>query len=147
MTHRFIAGIVLLCLSIVVSGCSKKQQVIILDDWWNVDYAKNACSMGNSDKKCSVDPTAEVRDFETRLGTEFAINGACHDITLDDSIGHNGDWVLMLDFLPGQEFQTWRMTHLQNQLQNGVTTSGKADPKQIAKAICSVVSGTGGSLK
>jgi hypothetical protein len=96
-------------------GCTKKEPTVVIDDWWNVDFAKNGCDMRarNGDHPCIGDPTAEVRDFEAQLRTAFASDGSCHGVGLADFQGPNqaaskaaskantskADWQLMLDLV------------------------------------------------
>jgi hypothetical protein len=91
---------------VVLVGCDKPQPVIVLDGWWNADYAKDICERAQAwhrenaalisqfgcDKvtscpemmprveACVHDPVQEVRTFEDKLATEFAANPDCSSV-------------------------------------------------------------------
>jgi len=80
-------------LSSTAAGCSKPKPVVVLDGWWNADFAKNSCVQTNHWQRenadiiarvgcaavtacpemmrrfegCAGDPVQEVREFETEL--------------------------------------------------------------------------------
>lgn len=87
-------------------GCSKEPPVVVLDGWWNVDYAKNACQSAKAwyqenvkyitqlgceritscqeimptVEACGIDPSQDVRSFEDILAAEFASNSDCNSV-------------------------------------------------------------------
>jgi len=136
-------------------SCAKKQTIIVIDDWWNVDFAKNRCEImaRNGGAACSGDPTWEVRDFEAQLRSAFASDGSCRGIVLasfgpgqaaskaaSEADTSKADWQLMLNFQVGESSQTWTMVH-RNQ-----TTSGRGNPREIIHTVCAVVKQVGGSI-
>lgn len=96
-------GLLSFLLIVVLVGCDKPKPVVVLDGWWDVDYAKQWCSQANHwhqenaalvaqvgcDKvtscpemmtiadACTPDPIQEVRKFENDLATEFASSEEC----------------------------------------------------------------------
>jgi hypothetical protein len=135
----------LLCLF----GCTKTKPIVVVDDWWNVDFAKNGCEL----RGCIGDPVAEVRDFEARLSTSFATDESCHSAVLASFFGPAGqssnaaskaEWQLMLDFNVGEASQSWKMVHRTG---DKSYTTGEGNPKEIAHSICAVVNHTGGSIQ
>jgi hypothetical protein len=131
-------------------GCTKIKPTIVVDDWWNVDFAKNGCELRGG---CIGDPVAEVRDFEAQLSTSFATDTSCHSVVLASYIGPAGqssnaaskaDWQLMLDFNVGEASQSWKMVHRTG---DNFYTTGQGNPKEIAHSICAVVNHTGGSIQ
>ena len=98
--------------AIIASGCSKPDSnmvsVLVLDGWWNADFAKETCEQADTwhrenaalirqvgcpavtacaemmvrVKACAVDPVVEVRDFESELATKLAADPACGGIQL-----------------------------------------------------------------
>ena len=134
-------------------GCARKQPVIMVDDWWNVDFAKGSCEQVATVHPCLVDPTAEVRDFEARLGTSFATDASCHGIVLTNYNGPDAkssdaaskaEWQLMLNYTVSGILQHWSMVrHTKGQ---DSYTTGEGNPKHIAHDICAVVKQAGGSL-
>lgn len=137
-------------------GCGKKQPIVVVDDWWNVDFAKNDCEMRarNGDAQCIGDPVAEVREFEALLRTSFASDASCSGVLLADFAGpkqgasnaaseadaSKADWWLMLDFDVGESSQSWTMVH------HAQTTTGHGNPKELVHTLCAVVKQVGGSI-
>lgn len=128
------------------------EPVIVLDSWWSVDYAKNKCSKSNA---CSVDPAAEAMNFEDRLAAQLAAHRQCsgvfivkyrggnfdHDKTIMDALQKRPRWTLIIDYIPGQETQSWWL-----RLEDGPRTQGEGDPKEIAGKACSIVTERGGKI-
>jgi len=72
---------VLLCFSVLSCGWGNRKPVVVIDDWWNVDFARNACNQrAASNDPCVGDPVAEVRDFESELRTLSAGDPRCQGI-------------------------------------------------------------------
>lgn len=99
---------VAICLSVIalLGGCSKASNTLVLDSWWNTDYARNTCDsvaawykqnrtlisqVGCTNvtsckrempavEACRSDPTGGVAQFENAVATEFAANPKCHGI-------------------------------------------------------------------
>lgn len=89
-------------LAVMTLSCSKmrssyseeaeRDSVIVLDDWWNVDYIKNGCEMraeqgkdGNPyASRCPANLPAEqiVSQFDNDLKIAFASEGTCHGLSL-----------------------------------------------------------------
>jgi|SRR6185312_586255 len=91
---------------LLLCGCSKSPDTVVLDSWWNTDYARNACGsvaawykqnqalisqVGCSNvtacqeqmpavEACRLDPTGGIAGFENAVSTEFATNPTCHGI-------------------------------------------------------------------
>jgi hypothetical protein len=103
-------------LLLAASVSAKAENIVIIDDWWNVDYAKNVCEsakrwMADNRKlinqvgcasvtacpetmptftSCSIhDPTQEVRSFENQLTTEMAANPQCAGVSIARYEGPN----------------------------------------------------------
>jgi hypothetical protein len=150
---------VALAMVIVAAGVVKSsavaqsnEPVVVLDSWWSVDYAKNMCSRTNA---CSVDPAAEAMNFEDRLATQLAANRQCsgvfvakyrgrnfdHDKTTMDALQKRPHWTLIIDYIPGQETQSWWL-----RLEGGPHTQGEGDPKEIAGNVCSILTERGAKI-
>lgn len=91
----------------VLASCAKAPPTVVLDSWWNTDYAKNTCSAATSwynqnaaliskvgcssvtsckdmmprVNACRFDNTGGVHDFETSLATAFAANPKCSGVS------------------------------------------------------------------
>jgi hypothetical protein len=146
-----VALLIVAILSLAV-GCTRKEPVVVVDDWWNVDYAKNGCATrAVTEEPCVGDPATEVRSFEVQLGTVFASDPSCHGVVLANYKGPDStpsksastaDWQLMFDFISGEVSQNWSMVgHV-----DGTYNTGNGNPKEIAHTICAVVKQTGGSV-
>ena len=97
-----------------------KQPTVFMDNWWNVDYAKQVCASRaqNHTDICIGDPTGEVRDYESQIATAFAADPTCRGLRL---LGANGpvpaqeiidmNYQLMLDYIPGDSKQNWTVTN------------------------------------
>ncbi len=61
----------------------------MVEDWWNIDFAKSGCEMRarNGSDQCIGDPAEEVRDFEAQLRTAFASDGSCRGAVLTEFEG------------------------------------------------------------
>jgi hypothetical protein len=145
----------LLAFFVSSSACTKKEPIVVIDDWWNVDFAKDSClSRANIGDPCGSDPVLEVRDFEAQFRTSFASDPLCHGVILADYSGPKGvasqaasgadtskaDWQLMLDFIVGEPSQSWTLVH------RGQTSTGQGSPREIMHTVCGVVQQTGGSV-
>jgi hypothetical protein len=132
-------------------GCTKREPAVVVNDWWNVDYAKKGCAMrAVTEEPCVGDPVAEVRGFEAQLGTLFASDPSCHGVAVASYEGPQSarsraatvaDWQLTLDFISGEASQSWSMIRYVDRSYN----TGTGNPREIAHAICAAVKHTGGS--
>jgi hypothetical protein len=141
-----------LATAIIAAGVAKSsvaaqsdEPVVVLDSWWSVDYAKNMCSRTRA---CSADPAAEALNFEDRLATQLAANRECsgvfiakyrgsnfdHDKTIMDALQKRPHWILVINYLPGRQTQSWWL-----RLEGGPHTEGEGDPKEIAGDVCSTL--------
>ena len=169
------------------SGCSRTKQnadatrseskrdpaqidpVVVLDDWWNVDYVKNGCEMyAKQGSPCPATPSAEelVRAFDNSLKVAFASEATCHGLSLltftpdmanaavknpsapatgkAKTMAESQHWSLMFDLDGRQENQNgrgWTLVGPSQQAFNGEikTTQG------VAQDVCKIVNGVGGS--
>lgn len=134
---------------------SKHDPVVVVDDWWNVDMAKEDCRMreANGQIRCIGDPTAKVRAYEAKLGTFFAVDPLCHGIILTRFEGPHQDapkavtkmdWKLMIDFLPGEALQGWTLIPALGSGHNEALKTGKGNPQEMAHSICATIKKVGG---
>lgn len=95
-----------LLLGALLGGCNHASPTVVLDGWWNTDYAKGECQSANTWQRqnsalisqvgcskvasciemmpvveaCQFDNTGGVGDFQHKLATEFASNPICANI-------------------------------------------------------------------
>src|SRR5450755_264609 len=95
-------------LSLALAGCGEPTPVVVLDGWWNADFARETCRHAKEWSRenaaligqagcervascremlpiveaCAVDPVQDVRRFENDLATEFASSAECHSVHL-----------------------------------------------------------------
>jgi hypothetical protein len=148
---------------------SKRDPVIVLDDWWNVDYIKNGCEMyAKEGTPCPVtlSPERIVGQFDNELKVAFASESTCHGLSLltlspemiqaavkNPSAPATGKaktmagaqhWSLMFDFDGHQANQSgrgWSLVDPSQHVYNGEIKTTQT----LAQDICKVVSGVGGS--
>ncbi|SRR5260221_9161037 len=110
---RLLPSVVLLLVTAGSSCRSERHETIVLDDWWNVDFAKATCEhagewrkqnasdiaqlgcdavgscreLTNIYERCLGDPTQQVRDFEAELATELATEPRCAGIQFITFLG------------------------------------------------------------
>jgi hypothetical protein len=135
----------MLAILLLSAGCTEKEPAVVVDDRWNVDYAKNGCSMrAVTEEPCVSDPVAEVRRFEAQLGTFFARDPSCQGVVLANYQGPDSapsrvpsiaDWQLTVDFISGEASQSWSMIRHVDRSYN----TGNGNPGEIAHTICAVV--------
>lgn len=91
----------------ILTGCAKAPPTVVLDSWWNTDYAKSVCRTATDWYKqnaalisqvgcstvtsckdmmpqvnaCMFDSTGGVHDFEISLSTAFAADPACSKVS------------------------------------------------------------------
>ena len=128
---------------------------LILDTWWDVDYAKNACR-GNSEPACD-DPVAAVQVFEAELLTQFAAQPSCKGIhvskfsdpTKNPNIAASKDlsggpsWSISLNFMAGAKTQDWAMVLGPD---NRVVRQGHGTPIEIARNVCAIIKNQGADI-
>jgi hypothetical protein len=148
----------MLTLGCIIVSCGpvrKSEPILVVDDWWNVDYAKAGCeSRSINGDPCISDPRADVRDFEAQFHTWFASDSSCHGIALADyngpteissraaseAVSTESDWQLMLDFNSGRSSQNWRLVH------HSQLYSGEGNAMGIMHAVCGIINQRGGTL-
>lgn len=138
-------------LVVVLIGCSS-HQTVVLDSWWDVDYAKQSC---NGHSPCLPDPVQAVHQFEAELATQFAEQTACRNVTFirfngpkqSDKVSNKAVtkpyWDLSLNFTPGAALQAWQLLHSTSR---SAVLQGEGTPSSIAKEVCAIVTGSGAKV-
>jgi hypothetical protein len=147
---------VLILVILVLAGCkSRPQPRLILDGWWDLDYAKNACAQ-TAIPYCAENVVTEVRDFEARFSSAFASDASCSGITLIRfAISQNTPealnqpaWSLSINYIPQKSEQDWAMLHDPDGTHKKYYghTTGNGTPSTIAHTVCGIIKGKGGTL-
>lgn len=148
--------VLLLFLALAVGGCKYirkpvKPPTIMMDDWLNVDHAKNRCRQRAYFKPCTGDPKTDVQDFELEVASAFTGDSTCHGFRLigvmspvKDEDSSTSEWDLMLNFDPGETQQSWSLISKHSV---PVITAGEGGAKEIAHAICAVLAQKGGTVE
>ena len=170
----------LILLSVITLGCSetksksepKRDPVIVLDDWWNVDYIKNGCQMlaqqGDPTLLCPANLSAQqiVSQFDNDLKVAFASESTCHGLSLlsfsDDMaraavknpsapatgkakvMAEAQHWSLMFDFDGRHENQNGSGWSLVDPSQH-VFNGQIRSTQALAQDLCKIVKGVGGT--
>ena len=151
----------------IASMSCKPKPTIVLDGWWLIDYARNACASVNASVRsgqadlipsakiaaCAGDPVSEARQFEYELAAEFAANPLCHNLRFDSfdfpnpkaasEMKDSSNWTLMVNFEPGKDTQSWNVSR---GLEASMYVEGTDNLKQIAAKVCAVVNQRGAEL-
>jgi len=150
----------------------KRDPVIVLDDWWNVDYIKSGCEMfaqqGDPASLCPVNlsPKEIVSQFDNDLKVAFGSESSCHGLSLltfsedmataavknpkapatgkEKVMAEAAHWSLMFDFDGRHENQNGSGWSLVNPSRH--TFNGQIHSTQsLAQDVCKLVKGVGGN--
>jgi hypothetical protein len=152
-------------------GCEQNHRnprTVVVDEWWSNDYAVeagwNQCrNFGNlTDGYCNSEQVKngyrqEEAQFTEAFSTAFQADTACSGIALavfrDPSDGRsqaakimaesNSYWSFQVNFQPGAKVQSWAMDLAPKHTHS---SSGEGNASSIARTICSIVKGMGGSV-
>ena len=137
-------------------GCSKPEPaLVVLDSWWNIDYAKQACSWPGATAPAPETCILELREFERELATQFAADPTCHALRFVVYDGPNMStpeankaasgthWSLSLNYTPAASKQQWQMV---GSPKHGAVTEGHGSPSEIAKTVCAIANRAGATL-
>jgi hypothetical protein len=146
--------------------CTKKktEQIIVFDDWWNLDYLKNACQYQiQFGRHCSQSPDEILSDVENALQVAFASEPDCNHLKLvrftpdmaheavknpnavatgDMKEAANEHWSLMLD-IPGDNYSDggWSM------VKGSVAMKGDlSNPADAMRRVCAIAKRKGSSI-
>jgi len=131
-----------------------KIPTVILDGWWDIDYAKNSFCARPAGTGCSRDPATGVRDLERQVIAEFAEHSECYGMRFLQFDGPDGtsrepeptlttnSWTLMLDYDPdvNDSRQSWTVVGPHRVFR------GTGSPQSIVRRICTVVLGRGAKI-
>ena len=115
-------------ISCILTSCkNSEEKILVIDGWWDIDFAKNTCADANrilnEDKEiikqsgcenvtacpeltkrseaCLLDNTGGIRDFESNLMTELASNPNCKSVHViyfvGPAAGDNKEYDKVLD--------------------------------------------------
>ncbi|HTU35176.1 MAG TPA: hypothetical protein VMF66_15340 [Candidatus Acidoferrum sp.] len=147
-------------MALLLSACRRKRAVVVLDDWWSVDYARNACAMGAlKDEPACLDPKQAVLSYENLVESAFAADPACNGLVLTHFAGPEGTklaadatarpngtgWQVMIDFVPGAQGKVgWGVTRIGHA--EGVLVQEAGSPRELAQDVCRIARRAGGAV-
>ena len=144
----------------------RQKPVVLIDGWWNRDYIQNVCELTekNRNMRCIRTPKEMAADERVRFASAFQASPACKDVSIytgfDDSPlklpkdknekASNTDW--SLSFNVGIEngdidyaSSEWQI--IDNKTLKRFGEGSLADMNQAASQVCTIVTGSGGSVQ
>jgi hypothetical protein len=147
-------------------GCSQRIRLhnptVSIDGWWDVDYARNACSMAaGGGHRCINDPSDMAREVEKDFLSAFQENPACagvsivndfHDPDKDSATTKSNDAKWSLSFNVAIKDGELKLADSEWQIIDSATLHDYADGdlrnfSQASTRVCTVVTGKGGELQ
>ena len=159
-------SLAIICVILPFLSCTKKNpKTIVFDDWWNVDYLKNACQLQiQSGHGCLRSADEIAAEAENAIQVAFSSEPDCHDVRLlhftaqmanaalknpsarvtgyMKETANSEYWSLMLD-LPGDNYSAgdWTMVKRAVVLKGDLSNLATA-----VRQVCAIAKGTGGSI-
>lgn len=137
---------------LLIAGCSQAPDAILLDTWWDRNYAELSCTQS---KRCNDDPVVLARDFEIDLITHFAAQADCRAVQVLTFEGptmpqppvvasamQRHYWLLHIDFEWEPSKQSWQL--FENGKPNPLQGTGIAST--IAREVCGIVKAKGAKI-
>ena len=144
---------------------AKTPNVIVLDVWWSVKYAKGICDRFARNElsqshtiaaACKLgDPADQAKDFLAVLQSEFAASPLCAGLVLHEFRSAGTDpspdmaktmaephWSLTVDYLPGRGRHRW-VLHLRRLDTRTESIEGAGTAQETAANVCTAVKGGG----
>lgn len=142
------------------SSSSTHPDVVVLDDWWSIDFVRNGCQLFKN-PDCRLRTGEEIvsktdSDFEIALATE----STCSGLSLMHFYGSGNPekrtmevmtvphWFLILDIHSDSSITGWTLCYPEGkdnkpggQIRGDATTVGK-----LAETVCKIAKGTGGRV-
>ena len=158
MVPRICATVLLV---VGLSGCGTQQRhpTVVIDGWWDSDYAKNACEQYKSMVGGYCDGNIIAAEIKNEFVTSFRANPACKDIILytgftspdnPDEKFTNADWSLSLEPSIKDGDIDWRQSYwkiLRRQDRNSYAQGNLQDMKKATALVCDNVNGVGGHVE
>lgn len=149
----YIKKTTLLILMIAILSCStQEKQVLIIDSWWNTDYAKISCL---NKTPCIPDPVTGVNSYERQLITKFSSEKVCGNILVIQYNGPQKDkntvdnlitkkhWVLSINYSSEVDKQHWQLLDSEKMTNVFEGTDG---PSETSRIICNILNNEGAKL-
>jgi len=152
-------SIIVILSILILSGCFNNKPSPIIDNWWNIDYAKQSCNhplllAGESKESCEERVVSEVNLYVLSLTTQLSQEAECNGINILNFTGPNSTSIekinearkiehfeLSIDFVSDSPTQEWKMSD-----KNLAVTQGGGSLSEIAKNVCKVINGNGGRI-
>ncbi|MBV8774742.1 MAG: hypothetical protein JO166_20775 [Deltaproteobacteria bacterium] len=156
MARTFAAAVALL---VVALPAHAEAPLIVIDRWWGVDYAKVGCEIpaekpvGMNEATCEQERTESYNRFELELETQFASSPECVGITVSSFDYPQSArmpslrqpyWSFLINYFGDDPAQLWQM--LPPKGSNLPMMQATEAPPQIAKHVCTIIKGRGGTV-
>jgi len=139
--------------ALVLTGCGnpKPTSTIVIDDWWNVDYAKQSCNTQPDDAKanCLLDAAYNAHGFENEVLAAAGGDPNCSGVNIvvwnlesKDALPIP-DWTLYIDYAGDAPQQHWT---LMRQSSRVAMLEGTNAPKELAHMICAIALNKGATV-
>lgn len=142
-----------LCAVIGLAGCvgGNHGSTVIIDGWWNIDYAKDACL---GDSVCKESNASAVLAFTSEVMTQFASQSGCKGVKVFNftspqsvskevgaAIKQDDAWWLMMNFDSPAPRQSWQLS---SHSPKAPLFTGNSSPQELAHRVCAIL-GAGGA--
>lgn len=160
MAKRYRGWMAIGCL-VLLNGCktSRRHPTVTLDNWWNVDYAKNACELYKRNFGVFCDGNVIAAEIRNEFVTSFRANPACTNVVLYTGFtspeqvkekAPDVEWTLMLEPSITEGEINWEQSQWSVLYHDERASYGQGNLKDMKKAttlVCDNVNGVGGQVK
>jgi hypothetical protein len=131
--------------ALVLTGCGdhKPAPTVVIDDWWNVDYAKQSCNTQPEDAKagCLLDATYNAHEFENEVLGAAGSDSSCAGVKIvvwnleSKEAIPMPDWTLYIDYAGDAPRQHWSLLRQSSRV---AMLEGTNAPKELAHMLCAI---------
>ena len=158
--ERWSIAMIVVCALLVgtLSGCRTRKTTIFVDNWWNRDYAKNACEAYQEryNVGCFKTPDEIATELKLRFASSILQAPACKDVTISyeplnekNLKAYEDGWDLSFNIgVDGGDVDysnsIWQI--IDGRTKKRFAEGPLKDPVEAATRVCTVVTGQGGSV-
>jgi hypothetical protein len=164
--NKLILGILGAAVVIWSIALARHKPVVLIDGWWNRDYIQNACELTekNRNMRCIRTPEEMAADERVRFVSAFQASPACKDVSIytgfDDSPlklpkdknekADKTDWSLSFNVETENgdiDYASSEWQIIDNKTLKRFGEGSLADMNQAASQVCTIITGSGGSVQ